>query len=164
MKRITYSAKFYIVDFILSALGLTASAIALFVLDQSVHWLIWVFYSIFAVVSLFGVFDLLWNIQRIRIDNNNICAYNIFGMIKKIDISKIQAIKVVNARAWGVKMYSKYYSCIAVSSCKTIKQCDVQDSYNHKKCYYIIFPNTYSNQKILKNAYIDATGKELEIE
>ena len=163
MKRITYSAKYYIFDSILTVLGLTFSIIALFVLDESAHWLIWVFYGIFAVISLFQLLDLLWNIQWIRIDNNNICAYNIFGMIKKIDISKIQTVKVINARAWGVRMYSKYYSCIAISSRKRINSCDIQNSYNHRKGYYIIFPNTYSNLQKLKDAYEKTVGKELEI-
>lgn len=163
MKRITYSAKFYIVDFVLSAIGLTISSIVLFVLDKSVHWLIWVFYSIFAGISLFGLFELLWNIQWVNIENNNICAYNIFGMIKKIDISKIQATKVMNACAWGLKMYSKRYSCIVISSRKKINSCDIEDSYNHRKCYYIIFPNTGANLQELKDAYEKTVGKELEI-
>ena len=163
MNKITYCAKFYIVDSVLSVFGLIFSTIAFFYFDSSVHWLIFVLYCYFAVIALFLSIELLKNIQWINIDENNFCAYNIFGMIKNIEIAKIQAIKVVSAPAWSVKMYSKYYSCVVISTRKKINRRDIEDAYNHKKSYYIIFPNTYSNVQKLKVAYERATGTELEI-
>ncbi len=164
MKRITYPAKFYIFDSILAVFGLTISFMAIFVLDKSIHWLLWVFYGIFVIISLLNSFFMLWNIQWINFDGDGIYACNIFGTIKRMDICKIQAVKVLNARAWGVRTYAKYYSCIVISSRKRIKPCDVEDSYNHGKCCYIIFPNTYSNLQKLKDVYEKTVGKELEVE
>lgn len=163
MKRITYPAKYFIFNSILVAIGLTFSITALFVLGESVSWIIWVFYGFFAIMSILCLFFLLCNIQWINIDDSNVCVRNIFGTVKRIEISKIKAMKVLNARAWGIKMYSKYYSCIAISSRKKIKQADVEDAYNHKKGYYIIFPNTNGNMQKLQEAYTKAVGKKLEI-
>jgi hypothetical protein len=152
MKRITYSAKFYIFDIILSAFVLTFSSIALFILDKSAPPLIWAFYGILTLFSLFDLFFTLWNMQWIDIIGDEICARNIFGVIKRLDIPKIRAVKAVRARAWGVKMYVKRYPCIAISSRKRINLCDIEDAYNHKKSYFIIFPDTPGNRQKLKNA------------
>lgn len=163
MKRIIYSVKYYILNAILTVLALTISIIPLFILDENVHWLIWAFYGIFSIISIVSLFFLLCNIQWINIDDNSVYAHNIFGTIQRIDISKIQAVKVINARAWGIKMYSKYYSCVVISSRKSIN-CDIEDAYNHKNCHYIIFPNTYSNLLKLKDAYKKTVGKKIEID
>ncbi|MBQ7323170.1 MAG: hypothetical protein IJW96_01230, partial [Clostridia bacterium] len=163
LTRIPYSAKYYIVDSILTVLGLTISMVSLFVLDECVHWLIWLFYAIFTIISILGLFLLLWNIQWINIDNSNVSAHNIFGTVKRIEISEIKAMEVLNARAWGIKIYANYYPCIAISSRKTIKQADVEDAYNHKRGYYIIFPYTNSNIQKLQEAYIEEVGRALEI-
>ena len=152
MKRITYSAKFYIFDTVISAFALSFSSIALFILDKSAHPLIWIFYSAFALLSLLNLFFTLWNIQWIDIIGDEICARNIFGVIKRLNISKIRAVKAVSARAWRVKMYVKRYPCIVISSRKRINLCDIEDAYNHKKRYYIIFPDTPDNLQKLKDA------------
>jgi cobalt-zinc-cadmium efflux system protein len=116
MKRITYSAKYYIVDSILTVLGLTISMITLFVLDECVHWLIWLFYVIFTIISILGLFLLLWNIQWINIDNRNVSAHNIFGTVKRIEISEIKehiahiegVLDVHHIHIWSMDGYNNY--------------------------------------------------------
>ena len=161
MTRIFYSAKYYIHESISALLGLTISIISLFILDKNVHWLVWMFYGIFCVLSVLSLFFLLWDIQWIDIDEDSICARNVFGTIKRIQLSKIRAMKVLGAYTWGIKTYSKYYSCIVISSRKKINVCDVKDSYNHKKSHYITFPYTYSNMQKLTDAYKKVVGREI---
>lgn len=150
MKTIVYPAKFYIVDVLFCIVGLASSIIVPFYLDENTHFIIWIFYGVLIAITLIDFFFILWDIQWINIDNENVCARNIFGIIKKINLSSIQTIKERNARAWGIKMHSTYYPCIVISSCKTINT--VKDSYNHKKSNYIIFPNTNDNLQTIQDA------------
>ena len=163
MKKIVYPPKFYLFDLILSLFGLTFSVVALLVIDWSEHWPIRLLYIAFAVIGLFLLFTTIWNIQWVILDENALYAYNVFGLIKKIDMSKIQSAKVINARAWGIKMARRYYPCIAISSRKKINNCDIEDAFNHKKSYYIIFPSTTLNIEQLQESYMKSVGKRLEI-
>ena len=57
MKRINYSLKYYIFDSIIVLIGFAISIFYLLFLDGSVHWLVWVFYVLFAVAHWYVYFS-----------------------------------------------------------------------------------------------------------
>jgi hypothetical protein len=163
MKKIYYPLKFYIVDLTLDVFILMMCIIALRVLAGSGTILAMVAYGLFLLMSLFDLTATVWNIQWIEIDKGTLCVRNIFGLVKELELSKIKTVKITNARAFGLKMYSKYFSCIVISHRKSLRVCDVKDAYNHKKSPYVIFPNTDRNRRLIKTAYLAVTDNELTI-
>ena len=164
MKRLTYPPKFYLFGLILNVLGIAMAIVALVTLVPSEHTWVMVIYVVLLLIFFVGLGITIAHIQWAKIDDGTICVKNIFGVISKLEISKIQTIKVVTAVAFGIKMYSKSYSCIVLSSRKSVRDCDIHDAYNHKKAPYIIFPNTVHNKQLLQKAYFETTGNDIVID
>ena len=163
MKKIVYPPKFYLFDLILSLFGIAFSAIAFYVLDKGAPWLIWIFYFGVAAISLYVLFSTLWNIQWICLDKAAVSAHNVFGLIKRLEFSKVQSAKEVDAYAFGIRTYSMHYPCSVVSSRKNINRSDIEDAFNHRKSYYVILPFTNESVQMLQSAYTESVGESLEI-
>ena len=164
MKRLTYPPKFYLFGLILNVLCIAMAIVALVTLVPSEHTWITIIYVVLLLIFFVGLGITISDIQWAKIDDGTICVKNIFGVISKLEISKIQTIKVVPAVAFNIKMYSKSYSCIVLSSRKSVSACDILDAYNHKKAPYIIFPNTVHNKQLLQKAYFEITGNDIVID
>ena len=163
MKRIAYPPKFYLFDLVLSVIGMSLSIVALITLIPIEH--IWgmIFYIALLLIALCSLVEAISHIQWVQFDKGVVCVRNVFGVISKLELSKIQTIKTMPARAFSIKMYSKHFSCIVLSSRKSIRLCDVHDAYNHKKASYIIFPNTVHNKQLLQKVYFEITGNDISI-
>lgn len=142
---IKYPIKFYLFDLILCSSVSIISIIGFCVLLAQKNW--WaVAYAIFFLMSVIGLFDTIYNIQWIKIDTEYIAAYNIFGLIKRLELSKIQTCTTVNAVAFSVKVYHKRYPCIVISHRKSLNKSRIGNAYNQKKKPYIIFPYSEENK------------------
>jgi len=164
MKRLIYPPKFYLFGLILNVLGIAMAIVALVTLVPSEHTWVMVIYVVLLLMFFVGLGITISDIQWAKIDDGTICVKNIFGVISRLEMSKIQTIKVVTAVAFSIKMYSKRYSCIVLSSRKSVRVCDIPDAYNHKKAPYIIFPNTVHNKQMLQKAYFEITGNDIVID
>ena len=144
---IRYSIKFYLFDLILCIATLVVSAFGFFtLLDSNVLWA--VLYAMIFLISAVGLFCAICDIQWLKIDDEYISAYNIFGLVKRLEISKIQTVVEIKADAFGWKTLRKSFSCI-VLSCRKSKS-SVDNAFNKKKNPYIILPYTEENKLILE--------------
>ncbi len=149
---IKYSVKFYIVSFLLEIFCLLMSAIGFSVLLVENKWLWAIFYVLFFVIAVVGLSFTLYDFQWVVIDSTHISAYNIFGLVKKLELSKIKTVITTNVTAFGVKSYSKNIPCIVVSCRKSLRASEINDAYNKKKHSYVIFPDSADNRQILNRA------------
>ena len=108
------------------------------------------FFVLIFAISAVGFVLTLYELQWVVIDSTHISAHNIFGLVKKLEISKIQAVIKINAMVFGLKMYTKRFPCIAVSYRKSLRASEIDNAYNKKKYYYIIFPLSEDNRQILE--------------
>ena len=138
--------------------------VALVTLVPSEHTWITVIYVVLLLIFFVSLCITISHVQWAKIDDDTISVKNIFGVISKLEIFQIQTIKVVTAVAFNIKMYSKSYSCIVLSSRKSVRPCDIHDAYNHKKAHYVIFPNTARNKQLLQKAYFEITGNDIVID
>ena len=146
---IKYPIKFYLFDLILYSSVSIVSIIGFCVLFAPKNW--WaVAYAIFFLMSVIGLFDTICHIQWIKIDTEHVSAYNVFGLVKRLEISKIQTCTTVNAVAFSVRMYRKLYPCIAISHRKSLTKANIENAYNQKKKPYIIFPYSEENKTVLE--------------
>ena len=144
---IKYPIKFYLFDLILCSSVSIISIIGFCVLLAQKSW--WaVAYAIFFLISVIGLLDTIYNIQWIKIDTEYIAAYNIFGLVKRLEISKIQMVVEMKADTFGWKTLRKSFSCI-VLSCRKSKS-SVDNAFNKKKNPYIILPYTEENKLTLE--------------
>ena len=146
---IKYPIKFYLFDLILYSSLFIVSIIGFCVLFVGKNW--WaVGYAIFFLMSVIGLFYTICNIQWIKIDDEHVSAYNVFGLVKRLEISKIQTCTTVNAVAFSAKMYHKLYPCIVISHRKSLNKSNIENAYNQKKKPYIIFPYSEENKTVLE--------------
>ncbi len=145
MYTIRYPIKFYLYDLILCFSVLIISIIGFCVLLVGKNW--WAGgYAIFLLISAIELFNTICNIQWIKINTEYIAAYNIFGLVKRLKLSKIQTCTTVNAVAFSVKVYHKRYPCIVISHRKSLNKSRIENAYNQKKKPYIIFPYSEENK------------------
>lgn len=144
---IKYPIKFYLFDLILCITTLVISVFGFFtLLDSNVLWA--VLYAMIFLISAVGLFFAICDIQWIKIDAEYISAYNIFGLIKRLEISKIQTVVEMKADTFGWKTLRKSFSCI-VLSCRKSKS-SVDNAFNKKKNSYIILPYSEENKLVLE--------------
>ena len=107
--KITYPIKFYIYDAIMSLLGLAGFGYAFISLVsvEKIHYLAVGFSGVLVILYLIYFFFLLWNIQWINICGSDMEARNLFGVIKRMELSQIQTAKIRKLSAWRVKVYQK---------------------------------------------------------
>ena len=149
MYTIRYPIKFYLYDLILCFSALIISIIGFCVLLVGKNW--WAGgYAIFLLISAIELFNTICNIQWIKIEDGYISAYNIFGLVKRLELSKIQTYATVNAVAFSVKVYHKRYPCIVISHRKSLNKSGIENAYNKKKNPYVIFPYSEENKLILE--------------
>jgi len=146
---IKYPIKFYLFNLILCSSVSIFSIIGFCVLLIEKNW--WaVAYAIFLLMSVIELFDTFYNIQWIKIDDEYISAYNIFGLVRRLELSKVQTCTTVNAVAFSAKVYHKRYPCIVVSHRKSLNKSRIENAYNKKKNPYVIFPYSEENKLILE--------------
>ena len=151
---IRYPARFYIASFILDISGLLISAIGFSLLLGAGEIFVSVLYLLFFAISAVFLVLTLYETQCVIIDCTHVCAYNIFGLVKRLEISKIETVINTNAAAFGIKMYTKRFPCIAISHKKSLNASEIESAFNAKKRPYIIFPDSETNQQILKDFQI----------
>ena len=146
---IKYPIKFYLFDLILYSSVSIVSIIGFCMLFVGKNW--WaVAYAMIFLMSVIGLFDTICHIQWIKIDDEHVSAYNVFGLVKRLEISKIQTCTTVNAVTFSVGMYHKRYPCIVISHRKSLNKSNIENAYNQKKKPYIIFPYSEENKTVLE--------------
>ena len=144
---IKYPVKFYLFDLILSITILVISIFSFFtLLDSNVLWA--VLYAICFLISAAGLFFAICDIQWIKIDDKYISAHNVFGLVKQLEISKIQTVVEMKLAAFGWKTLRKRFPCI-VLSCRKSKP-TVDDAFNKRKNPYIVLPYSEENKLALE--------------
>ena len=146
---VKYPIKFYLFDLILCSFASIVSIIGFCVLFAGKNWLA-VAYAIFFLMSVIGLFYTICNIQWIKIDDEHVSAYNVFGLVKRLELSKIQTCTTVNAVAFSTKAYHKRYPCSVISHRKSLTKANIENAYNQKKKPYIIFPYSEENKTVLE--------------
>ena len=146
---IKYPIKFYLFDLILYSSLFIVSIIGFCVLFVGKNW--WaVGYAILLLIGALGLFDTICNVQWIKIDDEHVSAYNVFGLVKRLELSKIQTCTTVNAVAFRVGMYNKQYPCIVISHRKSLIKAGIENTFNKKKNPYIILPYSEENKLMLQ--------------
>ena len=144
---IKYPIKFYLFDLILCITTLVISVFGFFtLLDSNVLWA--VLYAMIFLISAVGLFFAICDIQWIKIDDKYISAHNVFGLVKRLEISKIQTVVEMKLAAFGWKTLRKSFSCI-VLSCRKSKP-TVDDAFNKRKNPYIVLPYSEENKLALE--------------
>lgn len=151
---IRYPAKFYIVDLAICSLGLLISATGFVILliAKNILWSL-IYALIFVAMVVLFIFALR-NMQWIVVDSTHIYAYNIFGLIKKLEISRIKTAVYINVSAWGLKGYTKRFPCIALSQRKSLAASEIKDAYNAKKHSYVVVPDSEEARQMLGRCQI----------
>ena len=146
---IKYPIKFYLFNLILYSSLFIVSIIGFCVLFVGKN--LWAVASaIILLIGALGLFDTICNVQWIKIDNEYISAYNIFGLVKRLELSKIQTCTIVNAVAFSVRMFHQLYPCIVISHRKSLIKAGIENTFNKKKNPYIILPYSEETKLILK--------------
>ena len=149
MYTIKYPIKFYLFDLILYSSVSIISIIGFCVLLTGKN--LWaVAYAIVLLIGTLGLFDTIYNIQWIKIDNECITAYNIFGLVKRLEITKIQTVVTVSAVAFSIRMFHKLYPCIVISHRKSLNKSGIENTFNKKKNPYIVLPYSEENKLMLE--------------
>ncbi len=144
---IKYPVKFYLLDLILYFLGIIWAVVGFCMLLAEKSW--WAAaYAVLFLIFAAGLFFTICNIQWIKIDEKYISAYNVFGLIKRFEISQIQTVAKVRETAFGWRHLHKKFSCIVVSRRKTKPV--IVDAYNQKENPYIILPYSEENRLTLE--------------
>ena len=95
-----------------------------------------ILYFIFLIMFIGLALMDLYQIQWVEIDDNNIVAKNIFGVIRKIEIRKIKKAYIDNVAIVSFKHFEIRKKYLVLSTNKSLVKADV-DAYNHKKKKYI---------------------------
>ena len=103
--------------------------------EKTVAWYAWLIVIAFTALSLLLLFFLLWGIQWITVDGASICARNVFGVIKRIEMSNIKTARTFNVTNHIIRGYIKFYPAIVLATRKTLNLCNVGDMYNHIQAF-----------------------------
>lgn len=106
----------------------------------------------------------VYNVQFATIENGYIRVRNLFGVVKEMKLSDIKRAVYADALVVMVKNFQKRRQSIVLSHNKSFRVCDVNGAYNRKKHPYLIIPYTSDSANILKEAYREVTGADLQLE
>lgn len=118
------------------------------------------FICIFTGVLIFGIYETQW----IKLDGDSIAAYNVFGLVKCQSLSKTKLAIYADIKIILGKHSFITKPFIVLSARKSVVLSDIYSrGNNRKKNPYIIIPYSSENQQIIKQAYFEVTGQELNI-
>lgn len=116
------------------------------------------------VIGLIITVFAAYNVQFATIEDGYIRVRNLFGLIKEMKLSDIKRAVYADALVVMVKNFQKRRPSIVLSHEKSFRVCDVNGAYNRKKHPYLIIPYTSDSANILKEAYREVTGADLQLE
>ena len=106
----------------------------------------------------------VYNVQFATIENGYIRVRNLFGVVKEMKLSDVKRAVYTDALVVMVRNFQKRRPSIVLSHNKSFRVCDVNGAYNRKKHPYLIIPYTSDSVNILKEAYREVTGADLQFE
>ena len=124
---------------------------------------------VYIIISLFLTFLFFFylivsvkQIQWIIIESDCLVVKNVFGLVKKINYSKIKKAYIDNLKIYGAKGFIVRKQYIVLSTNKSLIKSNVQDAYNSKKNNYVVVPYNNISELEIKKVYKAYTGNELE--
>ena len=105
----------------------------------------------------------IYNVQFATLEDGVIRVYNIFGTINCVHVDKIKRAFYIESRVIDIPLIEKFALCIVVSESESLRKREVRRAYNRKEKSYVVLPYGHTNKRLLKKAYFEATGEELEI-
>ena len=155
--------KYSIVDLIFWIIGLSISLIGFIVLVTARHFWGSVGYFIFFLISVIMLLSSIKNIQWFDITNGYITVYCPFGIIKRVELTRIKKTFKTNATIYNIKTYSVRRPHIVLCLQKSVAKSRIEDAYNRKKKPYIIIPYSTEIETLICTEYKKLCGEELII-
>ena len=162
-KRIKLSRMANLFGFLDGAVFIAFSLVIYFACTDSI-WrdiicVLWIVLGL--IITVFAAY----NVQFATIEDGYIRVRNLFGLIiKEMKLSDIKRAVYADALVVMVKNFQKRRPSIVLSHKKSFRVCDVNGAYNRKKHPYLIIPYTSDSANILKEAYREVTGADLQLE
>ena len=103
------------------------------------------------------------NVQFATLEDGVIRVYNLFGTVNYVHVAKIKRAFYIEARVIDLPLIEKFALCIVLSESDHLRKRAVRRAYNRKEKNYVVLPYGHTNKHMIKKAYFEATGEELEI-
>ena len=155
--------KYSIVDLIFWIIGLSISLNGFIVLVTARHFWGSVGCFIFFLISAIMLLRSIKNIQWFDIANGYITVYCPFGIIKRVELTRIKKTFKTDATIYGIKMHSVSRPHIVLCLQKYVAKSRIEDAYNRKKKPYIIIPYSTEIETLICTEYKKLCGEELII-
>ena len=115
------------------------------------------------VASIALIAIAIYNVQFATLEDGVIRVYNIFGTINRIHVAHIKRAFYIEARVIDLPLIEKFALCIVLSESGSLRKREVRRACNRKEKCYVVLPYGNTNKRMIKKAYFEATGEELEI-
>lgn len=164
MKRIIRPVpQYYLYNLLFYGVGFTISLMCFIGVIDSSSWVAISVAIFMLLATLVGLFESVYNIQWIEMDKGVLRVRNAIGVVKEMQISEINKAFIRDQFVFHLKGIWKKLPCLVISTRKSLNTCDIQGAYNRPTYPYVVLPHTVEAEQLVRDAYLMATGNELEI-